>query len=72
MADTVDNLIFGAAVTDRHWGFLTDTLAGSKRCDNREDHSRVQIGYHGYHQESAKKSGVKPPCGLAPAFVVAA
>ena len=43
MADTVDNLIFGAAVTDRHWGFLTDTLAASKRCDNREDHSRDQI-----------------------------
>jgi len=43
MADTVDNLIFGAVVTDRHWGFLTDTLAASKRCDNREDHSRDQI-----------------------------
>ena len=50
MADTVDNLIFGAVVTDRHWGFLTDTLAASKRYDNREDHSRDQIGYHGYHQ----------------------
>jgi hypothetical protein len=49
MADTVDNLIFGAVVTDRHWGFLADTLAASKRCDNREDHSRDQIGYHQRH-----------------------
>jgi hypothetical protein len=53
MADTVDNLIFGAVVTDRHWGFLTDTLAASKRCDNREDHSRDQIGYHIQTSEGA-------------------
>jgi hypothetical protein len=56
MADTVDNLIFGAVVTDRHWGFQTDRLAASKRCDNREDHSRDQIGYHGYHQGSAHET----------------
>jgi hypothetical protein len=64
MADTVDNLIFGAVVTDRHWGFQTDTLAASKRCDNREDHSRDQIGYHGYHQGSAHETEKSVRLGL--------